>query len=207
MDSDGRPNGIDNCINVPNYLDQGTCTRGRKFYPCNTHSDCGCDGFCSRWQEDCDGDGIGNACDECMVISGGCKSGPCPYENQSFTDIVPAHRLVGPEATAQMSNEDRGIFWFVLSNLWWTGHNYTAYPSTLQFFKGIVNGPDRLCDECVHDYNENGICDEEEEGGLPLSISNIQLLEALQEKYVYCKEKIANCTEEDREADPFGCMW
>jgi len=63
-DADGVLNGADNCPYVPNGPDKGTCTRGtvgRVCYP--PGGGCGCTGFCSLNQEDSDGDGIGDACD------------------------------------------------------------------------------------------------------------------------------------------------
>jgi hypothetical protein len=64
-DQDGYYNAEDNCPTVPNGPDGGTCTAGSKGpISCVRHGDCGgCLAFCSRNQEDSDGDGIGDACE------------------------------------------------------------------------------------------------------------------------------------------------
>lgn len=200
-DADGVWDSIDNCFEVPNGWKLGTCTRGTKGHSCQAHRDCGCDGYCSKAQENCDGDAYGNACDECMYISGGCKSGPCP-QFMSFMDITPAHKLLGPEITAQWTVEDKRIFWFVIADLWWRGHNSTSYDNVFDALRGWSNGPDKLCDECVRDENNNGICD----GWEGIYYDAETNLRTLQEKFSYCLDKIRNCTEEDREEDPFGCI-
>lgn len=201
IDSDGLVNALDNCPHDPNWLNMGTCTSGKRGSPCTTHKSCGCGGYCSKLQEDCDGNGIGDACDTCVQTSPGCSN----CNNTAMSEVSPAHKLMEGKYIRNLSDEDTQVFWFMIFNLWWTGHNYTAYPSTLQGLVGAFNGPDKLCGECVHDFNENGICDEEEEGGLSLLITPRQYLEALQDAYQYClNEKIPNC---DPEEDPFGCMW
>lgn len=56
----------DNCIDVPNGPDLGTCTAGDNVgNNCTDNFGCGVDGICSMNQEDTDGDGKGDICDNC----------------------------------------------------------------------------------------------------------------------------------------------
>lgn len=67
-DNDGIPDDEDNCPETQNGPDGGTCIDGffvRK--PCITYEDCGTHGYCSMYQEDFDGDGIGDACDLIVI--------------------------------------------------------------------------------------------------------------------------------------------
>jgi hypothetical protein len=69
-DSDGIPDGEDNCPIHPNGPDLGTCTSGPKekigVQTCTANQDCDPNGFCSMNQEDIyppGGNGLGDACD------------------------------------------------------------------------------------------------------------------------------------------------
>jgi hypothetical protein len=57
--------GNDNCPEIPNGQSLGTCVSGTLHESCMSDDDCGDGGFCSREQEDSDGDGRGDACDNC----------------------------------------------------------------------------------------------------------------------------------------------
>jgi len=108
--------------------------------------------------------------------------------------------------SAQWNEEDQRIFWFIIGDLWWRGHNPTSYGNFLEFLIGIADGPDRLCNECVRDHNNNGICDSEEPFEDRVFVGPIDNMRNVMEKFQYCLEKIRNCTEEDRLEDPFGCI-
>jgi hypothetical protein len=209
IDNDGLANAFDNCPNKPNWISLGTCTEGKRGNLCTSNGQCdkcGTKGFCSRFQEDCDGNGIGDACDVCVTQPDGC--GNCNFKVASEQN--PLHKFMAESdevLITQMTDEDVQTMWYVILNLWWSAHNAQSYPTLLQGFATFINGPDYLCGEPVHDFNENGIADEEEEGGLPLRYSlNFRLmLQALIDAYNYCiTVKLPNC---DPEEDPFGCKW
>ena len=63
-DSDGSGDVCDNCPETPNGPNGGTCIRGTIGEACMNDGDCGNGGFCSMAQEDADGDGVGDVCDE-----------------------------------------------------------------------------------------------------------------------------------------------
>jgi len=64
-DCDGIPNAEDNCPEIVNSPNLGTCIYSWSgMVTCTTDDDCSAGGGCSTNQEDTDGDGFGNACDE-----------------------------------------------------------------------------------------------------------------------------------------------
>jgi len=74
MDNDGRLNANDNCPLTPNGANLGSCMEGRTGLclsdrHCDTALNAN-DGLCSIAQEDRDGDGAGDVCDNCGRIDG-----------------------------------------------------------------------------------------------------------------------------------------
>lgn len=69
----GRTSGCDdNCPLAPNGPQFGTCVYGRADRigrGCRIAADCGAGGRCSRAQDDVDRDGVGDACDVCVLTA------------------------------------------------------------------------------------------------------------------------------------------
>jgi C1A family cysteine protease len=72
-DKDGIGDICDNCPETPNGPDGGTCTGTYAGAPCTATNQCTLSGsdpaHCSMNQEDQDGDGYGNVCDNCPVFN------------------------------------------------------------------------------------------------------------------------------------------
>jgi hypothetical protein len=66
-DEDCVSDSLDNCPSTPNGPDLGTCTKGTIGQTCMSNGECGTGGLCSMNQEDTDEDGIGDACEPCLV--------------------------------------------------------------------------------------------------------------------------------------------
>jgi C1A family cysteine protease len=79
-DGDGLGDACDNCPNAPNTKSGGTCIgefdKSKKGLPCLKDADCGKD-ECDNSQYDWDGDGVGEACDNCPDKPNGPKRGTC----------------------------------------------------------------------------------------------------------------------------------
>ena len=85
-DEDGIPDVDDNCSNIPNGPDLGTCfntTTGEKGETCTDDSECNTGEICSDNQGDKDCDGIGDICDS----SSNCTEGVnCDADCDGFYD-------------------------------------------------------------------------------------------------------------------------
>ena len=87
---DGRIDDCDNCPFTANHMVAGTCTctNTGNCPPCSRDENCGVGGVCSLNQEDFDGDGVGDVCDNCpryynpRVCRGGPNDGsPCAFSH------------------------------------------------------------------------------------------------------------------------------
>jgi len=65
-DGDGIYDADDNCPEIPNGPELGTCFNdpGKTGKTCTSHSECGCTGICNLDQNDTDEDEIGDVCDD-----------------------------------------------------------------------------------------------------------------------------------------------
>ena len=92
-DSDGIPDAIDNCPNKPNGTNLGTCMPGSDKAGATCHSDadcvigCSANGYCSLNQEDTDGDGAGDVCDNCPAA---CNTQQLDADNDGAGDVCDA---------------------------------------------------------------------------------------------------------------------
>lgn len=98
-DTDGIPDDCDNCPDVPNGPDLGTCVQGTSG-TCLTDEECGTDGLCSINQENFDGDDEGDVCDDDIdndgvnnVDNDGNRLDACNY-----TPLGAANIIMDPES-------------------------------------------------------------------------------------------------------------
>jgi len=85
VDADGVGDVCDNCMTDPNGPDLGTCILGSPGPfdegvfggTCLIGADCPAGAICDRAQRDTDGDGTGNACDDCPGDGGKVEPGVC----------------------------------------------------------------------------------------------------------------------------------
>jgi len=73
VDEDGIPDDSDNCPDIPNGPDLGTCVNnanGAVGLTCTNNGECNTGEYCSLNQEDRDNDGAGDACDSDVMCKG-----------------------------------------------------------------------------------------------------------------------------------------
>ena len=86
-DGDGFLNAQDNCPTAPNGPNEGLCTSGYSGVACHSNSECGSGGFCSMNQEDTDGDGVGNVCDNCSALQNPSQEDTYPPAGNGIGDL------------------------------------------------------------------------------------------------------------------------
>ncbi len=78
IDNDGVVNTLDNCMEIPNGPSLGTCYLGTNHgVICTSILTCGKGSSCNMDQNDNDGDGVGNVCDNCPETPNGPDAGTC----------------------------------------------------------------------------------------------------------------------------------
>lgn len=160
-DGDGVLNSYDNCPTTPNGWKLGTCTTGKRGSPCSSYINCGCSGVCSKGQQDCDGNGVGDACDICVEQYGTGCSDCNSVMLQGFSGMNPAHRVA---AKLGMDPGNAFALWWVYV---WT-HVDGSIDSAQDLIFKLTHLPAfwNMCGGPLIDQNDNGIADGEE-GMLP----------------------------------------
>ncbi len=156
-DGDGVLNSYDNCPTTPNGWKLGTCTTGKRGSPCNSYIDCGCSGVCSKNQQDCDGNGVGDACDICVDQYGTGCSDCNSVMLQGFSGMNPAHRVAAKLGM-------RSDYAKALLAIFFSTHFNMQFDSLSDFYFFITHLPSfyNMCGGPMIDQNENGIADGEE---------------------------------------------
>jgi len=139
-DSDNVNDDLDNCPEVPNGPEEGTCTKGTIGHSCTADGDCGTNGFCSKDQEDNDQDGTGDVCDDDIDGDGFLNNGDnCP------TDYNP-----GQEDTDEGGGDGLGDVCDICPDFYNPGQEDILPPGG--------NGCGDLC-ECEGDFEGDGDVD------------------------------------------------
>jgi len=169
----------DNCPDTSNGSFIGTCTCGNEGEPCMNDTDCGDCGFCSMNQEDTDGDGLGDVCDD-SPYADLCQS----YCNlcECCVDLKVAGREVDYNVCKDLSSQGQGVC-ETAGCTWYLNSPNQVYPCMLDICLLEVTGDDYIG---VMDF---AIFKREQGRGSCQTIEADDLCQMYYEKHLFCLDK------------------
>ena len=164
-DQDGTPDCIDGCPNDPLKSAPGACGCGQPDTDSDGDSvpDCtdNCDSAANADQADCNGDGVGDACEQFTDCNRNGRLDECEIADGTAADVDADGRpdACEPDCNGNARPDDDDIATGAAADC-----NLNAIPDSCDLEKGsaLDSDGDGLLDECESDCNDDGILDAEQ---------------------------------------------